>query len=145
MKAEIYIQSSIKGMDRRDGIVGLVVERPAGGGLEPFTQFGRVLSATKNCADLLGLKNALMHVGPDDWMHIYIDNTYISAAVGHHWLDEWRRNGWKNSKGVQIANMPEWEAVSELLCGRVPDFHQGAHKYKRWLESELARRVKKYG
>ena len=144
MRAEIYIQSSIRGMERRDGIVGLVVERQAEGKPEPFTQFGRVRTVTKNCADLLGLKNALAHVGPEDRLHVYIDNTYISAAIGRYWLDEWKNNGWKNSKGVQIANMPEWEAVSKLLCGRVPDFHPGAHKYKRWLEGELVRRAKKY-
>ena len=143
--AEIYIQSGIRGMERRDGIVGLVVEWQADVPREPFVQFGRVLSATKNCADLLGLKNALVHTDPEDWLSIHIDNTYVIAAVEHGWLGEWQYNGWKTSKGSQIANMGEWQAVAGLLRGRVPDFHTGAHKYKRWMESELARRMKKYG
>lgn len=144
MITEIYIQSSIRGMERCDGIVGLVVERQTDMPAEPFVQFGRVLSATKNCADLLGLKNALAHAGPEDWLLVWLDNTYIWAAVTHDWLGGWKYDGWKTSKGRQIANMEEWQAVAELLHGRKPEIHTGTHKYRRWLESELARRAKKY-
>lgn len=144
MRTDIYIQSSIRGMERRDGIVGLVVERQTGTVKEPFTQFGRVLSATKNCADLLGLKNALKHADLEDWLYIHLDNNYIVAAIKHDWLGEWWYNGWKTSKGRQIANMEEWQAVAILLNNRKPEFRPGAHKYKRWLETELARRAKKY-
>ncbi len=144
MITDIYIQSSIRSMERRDGIVGFVVERQTDVP-ETFTQFGRVLSATKNCADLLGLKNALIHTAPEDYLHIYLDNSYVTAAIMHDWLGEWWFNGWKTAKGRPIANMEEWQSVSVLLDGRKPEIHSGTHQYKRWLESELARRSKKYG
>ena len=143
MRTDIYIQSSIREMERRDGIVGLVVERQTDAP-ETFTQFGRVLSATKNCADLLGLKNALIHTDPEDELHIYLDNNYITAALIQDWPGSWRLNGWKTVKGKPVANMAEWQAVEELLRGRKPQLHDGAHKYRRWLDGELARRAKKY-
>lgn len=59
MKAEIYIESSIKGTRRQDGVTGYVIEAQTSKGPATVTQFIQVENATKNLSDLLGLKNAL--------------------------------------------------------------------------------------
>lgn len=146
MKADIYIQSSIKGFRHQDGMVGIVAEAQTSKGPATATWFDCVMSATKNRADLLGMKFALSRIKPECEIVFYIDSTYVVAAIENGWTKEWEKNGWRNSKNEKVANCQEWKDVLWMLGGRVPEFHAGAdHKYKRWLESELARRAKKYG
>ena len=69
----------------------------------------------------------------------------MASAVEKGLYLEWKNNGWRNSKGKEIANFPEWEAVSGLLGDRVPRFEVGQdHPYKKWMQSEVKMRAAKH-
>ncbi len=143
MKAEIYIESSIKGTRRQDGVTGYVIEAQTSKGPATVTQFIQVENATKNLSDLLGLKNALSRIKTGSELVICIDNTYVQSAIENGWLEWWKEDGWVTAKGKSVANKDVWADILSALGGRLPLFGDGeTHKYKRWLESELERRVR---
>lgn len=145
MKADIYIVSSIKGIRRQNGVVGVVIEFQTAKGPATLTQFGTVTDATQNQAVLLGIKFALNRIKPECDVVFHTDNTYAAAAVENGWYLEWKNNDWSNAKGKKIANFTEWEAVSQLLGDRIPAFEVGKdHTYKKWMESEVKKRAEKH-
>ena len=145
MQADIYIASSITGIRKQNGVVGVVIEVQTAKGPATLTQFGTVKGATPNQAVLLAMKFALSRIKPECDVVFHTDNNYVASAVEKEWGLEWKNNGWRNSKGKEIANFPEWEAVSELLGERIPKFEIGKdHQYKKWMESEVKKRAAKH-
>jgi len=71
--------------------------------------------ATNNLAELiavikaieLGISRELQHI------QIYTDSQYVQVGYTDM-LDRWSANGWKNSNGERLANIPEWEHIKEL-------------------------------
>lgn len=62
MTADIYIVSSITGLHRCNGIVGVVIEPE---GSEARTVFGTVTDVTANQSVLLGIKFALSRINTE--------------------------------------------------------------------------------
>lgn len=79
----IYIVSSITGLHRCNGIVGVVIEPE---GREARTQFGIVTDATVNQSVLLGIKFALSRINPECDVVIHTDNQYVANAVENGWV-----------------------------------------------------------
>lgn len=145
MQADIYIVSSITGIRRQNGVVGIVIEVRTARGPATLTQFGTVTDATPNQAVLLGMKFALSRIKTECGVVFHTDNTYVTAAVEKGWYQEWKKNGWCNAKRKKITNFTEWEAVSGLLGDRVPAFKVGdEHQYRKWMESEVKKRAEKH-
>lgn len=145
MQADIYIVSSVTGIRRQSGVVGIVIEVQTGKGPATLTQFGTVTDVTPNQAVLLGMKFALNRIKTTCGVIFHTDNTYVTAAVENGWYQDWKNNGWCTAKGKKIANFTEWEAVSGLLGERIPAFRTGEdHPYKKWMESEVKKRAKKH-
>lgn len=138
----IYIESSVKGLKRQNGIVGFVIEKNIETG-DTVTQFGKVTDATENLAELLALKYALKRVPQDADITVYTDNKYIAGVFGQNWLSKWMESGWKTAKNTDVANKEHWQAVTESLGSRIPDFRLAEpHSYKRWLQDEVKKRAK---
>lgn len=145
MQADIYIASSVTGIRRQSGVVGIVIEVQTARGPATLTQFGTVTDVTPNQAVLLGIKFALKRIKTTCDVIFYTDNTYVAAAVENGWYADWKNNDWNNARGTKIANFTEWEAVSGLLGERIPAFRTGEdHPYKKWMESEVKKRAKKH-
>lgn len=139
MKVNIYMASDLNDFKPRNGHVGYVIEDVKT--KRTITQFGTVENATKNKGELLGLKNALTRIKTESEVTLYIDNFYIKNAYEQGWLVAWVKSGWKTAKGKEVAEKEEWQAVTKLLAGRIPEIITNApHEYRTWLETELKRR-----
>lgn len=44
---------------------------------------------------------------------VFSDSAYVVNCMNQRWFDNWRRNGWKNSKKQPVENQDLWE---ELLA-----------------------------
>ena len=49
----------------------------------------------------------------DNLLFINCDSAYIVNAFEDGWIDKWRRNGWKNSKGEDVVNQDYWNILIE--------------------------------
>lgn len=47
-------------------------------------------------------------------VEVYSDSAYIVNAFNQHWIANWKKNGWKNSKKEDVKNRELWEKLEEL-------------------------------
>jgi ribonuclease HI len=79
---------------------------------------------------------------------LYSDSAYLVNAYNQKWLDNWQRNGWKNSKKDEVANQDLWQELLLYLPRnhisiRKVKGHSGDHFNERC--DELARGAIKSG
>ena len=46
---------------------------------------------------------------------IYSDSAYVVNSINNNWIDRWRLNGWKTSKGDDVKNVELWMECLKLL------------------------------
>lgn len=144
MRVNIYIESSVKGPRRSNGVVGFVLEEESHKD-KTLTQFGKVENVTANQAVLLALIHALRRIKTGTDITIWTDSFYVQSALANGWLEEWSENGWKTAKGKEICNEKEWKQIKELMGDVEPEFEVGVqHPFKNYLKSEVERRAKRY-
>lgn len=47
-------------------------------------------------------------------VEVYSDSAYTVNAFNRHWLDDWKKNGWKKSDGKEVLNRDLWEKLDSL-------------------------------
>lgn len=47
-------------------------------------------------------------------VEIYSDSAYVVNAFNQHWIDGWKKNGWKNSSKEEVKNRDLWEELDKL-------------------------------
>ncbi|MEO8216676.1 MAG: ribonuclease HI [Acidobacteriota bacterium] len=95
---------------------GTIVAHPQGhvrelGGHEPHT--------TNNRMELTGSLRGLASVESpaQSPIEIFTDSTYVIRGITQ-WIRGWRKRGWKNAEGNDVANRDLWEAL-ELQVSRL--------------------------
>lgn len=96
---------------------GTVVATPDGdilelGGRAPETTNNR-MELTAAIRGLEAISNTTGKVG------IYTDSVYVIRGITQ-WIWGWRKRGWKNAEGQDIANRELWENLARLVQSRGP-------------------------
>lgn len=118
MDVNLYLESSIKSPRESEGIIGFVIEVPTIGEPATKSQFYRV-TANKNQAQLMILNIALSHLKKMPFaLSIYADFGYLESAFSQGWIDQWKKNGWKNAKNEPVGNAAMWQEALILLSAR---------------------------
>lgn len=145
MDVNLYLASTIKSPQASDGIIGFVIEVPITE-KESATksQFYRV-NATKNQSQLMIFNLALSHFKKMPFaLSIYADFGYLESAFSQGWIDQWKKNGWKNAKNEPVGNAAMWQEALILLNGNEISFdHETKDKYRNWMLSEMKRMEEK--
>ncbi|EKO3979636.1 ribonuclease H [Vibrio fluvialis] len=76
----------------------------------------RAGGVTNQRAELLALIIALLVAGEGD--SIFSDSKYCVQGF-NEWLDNWKRNAWRNSSKKPVANQDLWLLVDELKAIRL--------------------------
>lgn len=79
---------------------------------------GGEFGATNNKMELLGLINALEKLIElkfnDKHLLFILDSQYVLNGINKHWIEGWKKRGWKRSNGPLI-NASEWKRLDSLL------------------------------
>ena len=46
---------------------------------------------------------------------IVSDSAYVVNTVANGWINNWKRNGWKNGKGEKVKNVGLWKEMQFLI------------------------------
>jgi len=46
---------------------------------------------------------------------IYTDSSYVANAYNKKWINNWKKNGWKNSKKEPVKNMDLWKRLDSWV------------------------------
>lgn len=97
------------------GGYGAVIAYPTGKVKELGASFR---STTNNQMELMGVIAALKHLKEEkDAVHIYTDSTYVIRGITM-WIWAWKKRGWKNAEGKDVANPDLWKQLSALVAAR---------------------------
>mgnify|MGYP000259404493 FL=1 len=69
---------------------------------------------TNNRMELSGVIAALGALTERCSVTLYTDSQYIERAVNEHWLDGWKKRGWKRKDGP-VKNLELWQELDRLL------------------------------
>jgi ribonuclease HI len=70
---------------------------------------------TNQRMELKAVIEALRSLKVTGWdVRIFSDSAYVVNAFDQHWLDNWQRNGWRNSKKEPVANQDLWRELLQL-------------------------------
>ncbi len=79
---------------------------------------GGEYGATNNQMEQTALINALkklIELGFNEKHLLFVlDSQYVLNAINNHWLEGWKKRGWKRSSGL-LKNVSEWKELDELL------------------------------
>lgn len=71
---------------------------------------------TNQRMELLAVIKGLEALKVTGWdVTIHSDSAYVVNALNNNWLENWQRNGWKNSKKEDVANQDLWKSLLPLL------------------------------
>ncbi len=91
---------------------------------------------TNNQMELTGVIEALKCLKHPCRVTLYSDSAYIVNAFQQRWVDNWQRNGWKNSSKEPVKNRDLWEELIALVGRHKVTFakvkgHAGVHYNER--------------
>ena len=100
---------------------------PGGWGSVAVTPSGKVQElgagaqeTTNNRMEMTAVARAIMGLGdePGD-LTVYTDSVYVIRGLTQ-WIHGWRRRGWKNAAGEDVANKDLWIWLEEVVSSRKP-------------------------
>ncbi|PFG38074.1 ribonuclease HI [Georgenia soli] len=78
---------------------------------------GGLPHGTNNIGELLALREALRHVGPDADLLVRADSQYV-INIATKWAKGWKRRGWRKGDGKIPENLELIKEIDELLESR---------------------------
>lgn len=80
--------------------------------------YGGEADTTNQRMELKAVIEALRALKVNDWdVVVYSDSAYVVNAFRQHWIENWQKNGWKNSRKEAVANQDLWQELL-LLMGK---------------------------
>lgn len=106
---DLHTDGSFKGNPKVGGYSGVMVS-----GQHVMAFVGRDEKAKDNDhMELQAIVSGMKQVNTPARITITSDSKYVVNGV-NSWINNWKRNGWKTSKGKDVANRELWEEVAEL-------------------------------
>lgn len=75
---------------------------------------GGEASTTNNRMELSAVIAALGALKEKCAVTLYTDSQYIERAINEHWLDGWKKRGWRRKEGP-VKNLELWQELDRLL------------------------------
>lgn len=91
----------------------------------------------ENSLAIRALIAALDRMQKSSILTVYTSCRLIRNAIENGWLDKWRQQEWKNSKGKQVQHAEMWKEVAEKTERHLVFVEIGEHSYRSWMQTEL--------
>ena len=140
-RVNVYIQTTIKGPRRRDGVGGYILECERQQGNATLTNFVQIENEAENGAEVITLAAALSRMKKPCAFSIFTDSAYMENALKCEWWRSWADDEWKNKKGEPIAHVEEWQEIAKRLneSDLCHVLLKENHEYRKYLDNELRR------
>lgn len=142
----IYTYSGVRGLKKQSAPVAYVISTETSTGEYTREAVETVKDVTENQSELIVLRMALERMNRPCNVKIYTESPYVSSAIEQGWLDNWKRNNWKNAKDREIANLEEWQQLEKVMCiHNIEIFLKKEHPYRSWMKNEVRKARKENG
>ena len=87
---------------------------------------GYMAGTTNNRMELFAAISALGALKEPCNVRLYSDSAYLVNAFNDHWIEGWKKKGWKKSDGTPVENQDLWQ----ILLLQTKKHHVEFHKVK---------------
>lgn len=77
--------------------------------------FGRETDTTNNRMELMAAIEGLKVLTKPCEVKLYSDSAYLVNTYNNKWVENWKKNGWKNASKEPVKNVDLWEEIERLL------------------------------
>ena len=89
---------------------------------------GHMPHTTNNRMEIFAVISGLGALKEPCNVEVYSDSSYTVNAFNQHWIDNWQKNGWKNSKKMPVENDDLWKLLLQII--KVKKMNVTFHKVK---------------
>ena len=75
---------------------------------------GGMKNTTNNVMEITAVIEGLKLLKYPCEVEVYSDSAYVINTFNQNWLDNWKKNGWKNSKKEDVKNKELWQELDNL-------------------------------
>ena len=109
MNVEIYTDGSARGNPNGPGGYGAVLRyTDPSGTVHERELSGGFKKTTNNRMELTAAIEALKRLNRPCEVDLYSDSQYLVNAFNQHWIDGWKKRGWKKADGEPVENQDLW-------------------------------------
>ena len=84
---------------------------------------GSMPRTTNNRMEVFALISGLGQLKMPCDVHVYSDSAYLVNAFNQHWIDNWQKNGWTNSKKQPVENSDLWKLLLQIIKIKKHEVH----------------------
>ena len=84
---------------------------------------GGAAATTNNRMGLTGAIQGLAALKEPCQVELYTDSQYIASAINQHWLENWKKRGWRKADKSPVLNQELWQQLDEQLSRHQVTFH----------------------
>ncbi len=117
-RVELYTDGSCSGNPGPGGWGAILIYQ----GLEKELS-GGAPATTNNRMELTGAIRGLAALKEPCQVELYTDSQYIASAINQHWLESWKKRGWKKADRSPVLNQELWQQLDEQLSRHQVTFH----------------------
>lgn len=134
----IFIETSIHGPAIRSGSGMYMIEYIKKNG-DPETRQGitEVKEATENALALEAMAAALKRLTKSCSIRVNTQCEHILNVMQNHWLQQWKKNDWRNAKGKPIKNVELWQEISDLVDKHAISYGKDPNSYATVMKIEM--------
>lgn len=135
MDVNIYIETAFTGPAKRRTAGAWLVEYVSKKSGSPVTRGGILYThmATETEMSLMLIKQAFSILTKTCCVRVFTHCQSILGAMQNHWLWQWQKDGWINSKGKPVKNAHMWEQCAELIGQHVIEWTEEEHSYRQCM------------
>lgn len=89
---------------------------------------GYMAQTTNNRMEIFAVISGLGALKEPCIVEVYSDSAYTVNAFNEHWIDNWQKNGWMNSKKQPVENSDLWKLLLQII--RIKRHEISFHKVK---------------
>lgn len=117
-RVELYTDGSCSGNPGPGGWGAILIYQ----GLEKELS-GGAPATTNNRMELTGAIQGLAALKEPCQVELYTDSQYIASAINQHWLENWKKRGWKKADKSPVLNQELWQQLDQQLSRHQVTFH----------------------
>jgi ribonuclease HI len=109
MVVDIYTDGACSGNPGPGGWAAILAAKGAEKEISGFAE-----STTNNRMELTAAIEALKALNQPCDVNLFSDSSYLVNAFLLKWIDQWKKNGWKNSSKTPVSNKDLWMILDDL-------------------------------
>ena len=124
MRVAIYTDGSARGNPDGPGGYGTVLIYIDSKGRKHLREYsGGYVKTTNNRMELMAAIVGLEALNRPCEVDLYSDSQYLIKAFNEHWIEGWRRKGWKRGKNEPVKNVDLWKRLLEACKPHTVSWH----------------------